>query len=190
MTTRYPLIYTKDYILAVDETKQKQAFPDKSFVILHQPLNGAKVLEGVPLLPKMEDEPIGKPMLDYVHEKHSQDRCMGFIDGYNKRSETHKYTEANIKKAIAYGMSRMINEKGIPTTKELKEFIDSLNQLKKPIAVEVEILFLDPEYLDSSGKYFSSVASKEKLIPYTFPLITTTTNQEGQQVAVGTYIYE
>lgn len=31
------------------------------------------------------DTVIGKPFEDYINEKHSQDRCMGFIDGYNAR---------------------------------------------------------------------------------------------------------
>ena len=39
---------------------------------------------------------IGKPLDDYIREKHNQDRCMGFIDGYKKCKETYKFTEEDM----------------------------------------------------------------------------------------------
>lgn len=44
------------------------------------------------------DTVIGKPLEDYIREKHSQDRCMGFIDGYEARKseENLLYTNEEI----------------------------------------------------------------------------------------------
>lgn len=53
----------------------------------------------------VEDDIIGKPMQDYINEKHNQDECVGFIDGYNKAREKFKFSQEELIWAIqeAYG---------------------------------------------------------------------------------------
>jgi hypothetical protein len=58
-------------------------------IIYHLPLNNAPTLEGVPLLPPLEDE-VEKLAFDYTSVSQSHRR--GFIDGYNKAKE--KYNKA------------------------------------------------------------------------------------------------
>ena len=50
-----------------------------------------------------KDEIIGKPLDDYIKQKHNQDRCIGFIDGYQARKseEPSSYTEEEVRKLIS-----------------------------------------------------------------------------------------
>lgn len=53
------------------------------------------------------DRPIGKPLEDYINQKHSQDRCMSFIDGYEARrlEESNSYTPQDLLEVMNLGMS-------------------------------------------------------------------------------------
>lgn len=48
------------------------------------------------------DTVIGKPLEDYIYEKHNQDRCIGFIDGYKARKleEPINYNEEEVWKLL------------------------------------------------------------------------------------------
>lgn len=57
------------------------------------------------------DTVIEKPLDDYIKKKHSQDRCMGFIDGYNTRKseEPISYTEEEVYKLFKKSCERLTN---------------------------------------------------------------------------------
>lgn len=80
---------------------------------------------------------IGKPLEDYVREKHSQDRCMGFIDGYNKAKET-LYTKQDVIDSVVrmYDIfmdntleAKMLRLKGISW--HIQNTLESLKQPKQ-----------------------------------------------------------
>jgi hypothetical protein len=80
---------------------------------------------------------IGKPLEDYVREKHSQDRCMGFIDGYNKAQE-NLYTKQDVIDSVVrmYDIfmddtleAKMLRLKGISW--HIQNTLESLKQPKK-----------------------------------------------------------
>ncbi len=84
---------------SAEEAKDLNRFTHVKKIIAHLPLNGEGTLWGVDLLPPLEDEAIGQPLVDYVNSKHTQEECIGFIDGYNKAKEKYKYTEEDMRKA-------------------------------------------------------------------------------------------
>jgi len=115
-------------------------------IIAHLSLNGAPVLEGVPLLPRLPKE----DDVDYwIHETVSSLKDEHTIKtssiclkaGYNKAKEKYKYTEEDLVRAWTAGMEYVGEDKG-----SYKEFIQSLQHHPKyPIAFEC-----DTEWM---GKY-------------------------------------
>jgi hypothetical protein len=151
----------------------------KNNIIAHLPLNNSPILEGVPLLPPLEDEAIGQPLVDYVNSKHTQEECIGFIAGYNKAREKYKYTEENIL-IIRNKLVSMLPKGDVSAwdmifaasnyTSWFVNYIQHLQQPKIPIGFEcVMIKWVDELY--------SMVVEEPK----------TTTNSQGQTVLVGTY---
>lgn len=59
-----------------------------------------------------KDNIIGKPLEDYIQLKYSQDRCMGFIDGYEARKfeEKKQYTEEEVKVLFRTYLNTKIHE--------------------------------------------------------------------------------
>jgi hypothetical protein len=129
--------------------------------IAHLPLNNSPILEGVPLLPPLEDD---ESICPYPEEKQN---AVDWHNGYNKAREKYKYTEEDIDKAYWAGMKFVGEDKG-----SYKEFIQSLQQPKYPVEFESE----DEVYMYS----INGDTMKPK----------TTTNSQGQTVLVGTYKYE
>jgi hypothetical protein len=208
---KHKLIKTENYLLVVDESEIKEGdyvltnlmeivvFNKPSTpslykkIIAHLPINkiiahlpiNAPILEGVPLLPPLEDD-VEKLAQKYVEDEvkpdieargYNQDlrigiyggSVTGFIDGYNKAKKKYKYTEDDLRKAI-----RMC--KGEFT---IDEIIQSLQQPKYPVAFECKIevcVFGNHTHYDP------------KIEDYVKP--KTTTNSQGQTQLVGTYIYE
>ncbi len=72
-------------------------------IIAHLPLNGSPILEGVDLLPPLEDdiEQLAKEWYDteVFSSSHIAD-INSFKEGYNKAREKYKYTEEDIRKAL------------------------------------------------------------------------------------------
>ena len=151
--------------------------PNKK-IAAHLPLNGAPVLEGVPLLPPLENEVeevweqgLEAELKKLPYTKHLDDgqyndgQLVGFefgaTWGYNKAKEKYKYTEEDLRKAI-----RMC--KGEFT---IEEIIQSLQQPKMPVAFECEKIYC--------GYIEDEALMKTK----------TTTNPQGQTEWVGKYIY-
>jgi hypothetical protein len=59
----------------------------------------------------VEDEVIGYPLDYYIRQKHSQDRCMGFIDGYNARKAEEKtlYNDDEVEELLSEFFDRHTN---------------------------------------------------------------------------------
>jgi hypothetical protein len=147
-------------------------------ITAHLPLNNSPVLEGVPLLPPLENEVeevweqgLEAELKKLPYTKHLDDgqyndgQLVGFefgaTWGYNKAKEKYKYTEEDLRKAI-----RMC--KGEFT---IEEIIQSLQQPKMPVAFECEKIYC--------GYIEDEALMKTK----------TTTNPQGQTEWVGKYIY-
>jgi hypothetical protein len=194
------IIKTENYLLVVDDseikyddhfideykmlymlkTESTEKYKSVKKVISHLPLNEAPILEGVPLLPPLEDDDkevweqgLGAELQKLPYTKHLDDgqynagQLVGFeigaTWGYNKAKEKYKYTEEDLRKAI-----RMC--KGEFT---IEEIIQSLQQPKMPVAFECLTFDTGNDELD--GTHILG--------------IRTTTNPQGQTVLVGKYIY-
>lgn len=116
-------------------------------IISHLPLNGEPYLDGVDVLPEIEDgsnsdlyyhkqvmNPYGTGEQSYTaYEK-------GFIDGYNKFKETYRYTEEDLRKSIEMAQKESYDEGGyLGLEYEPNEIIQSLNQPKLPVAFECDM---------------------------------------------------
>ena len=147
----------------------------------HLPLNNSPILEGVPLLPPLEDDVIklsyevtnGKNFANGVHEEIVAQ--MFFRKGYNKAKEKYKYTEEDLIKAI--DMARLEGNEPFLVKHTEDEIIESLQQPKYPVAFECEmVLHLSETWSHESS---SGILSKPKTI----------TNSQGLTQLVGKYIY-
>jgi len=163
--------------------------PNKK-IAAHLPLNNSPVLEGVPLLPSLEDDDkevweqgLGaelEKLLPYM--KHLDDgqynagQLVGFeigeTWGYKKAKEKYKYTEEDLRKCWKACLD-FNKPAGGDSGINLEDFIQSLQQPKMPVAFECE------ESVDSDSMYVDYVIYKPK----------TTTNPQGQTEWVGKYIY-
>jgi hypothetical protein len=161
------IIKTENYLLVVDD----------EIHVGHLPLNNSPVLEGVSLLPPLEDE-VGELAQAYVINTPDNEplRVYAFIEGYNKAKEKYKFTDEDIMKAVVFGY-RQNGRNGHIDDEEERDFIQSLQQPKMPVAFECE----STQYtVDEMSKLpLGTVNQKPK----------TTTNPKGQTVLVGKYIY-
>ena len=189
---KHDIIKTDDYLLVVDESEIKGYYHDAHInkvkhsggaeyaensitknIISHLPLNGSPILEGVDLLPRLEeDDSIGWPLIHYINEKHNQDRVMGFCDGYKKAKEKYKYTDEDIIK-----LADMHREDGYPPI-TFEWLIQSLPQPNMPIGFEQEMneTFEDAFTYDRVRRFYGKEPK-------------TTTTPEGHTQWVGTYVF-
>ena len=75
-------------------------------IIAHLPLNGASTLNGVDLLPSLEDEAevmAEEYSKNYYYDNAQDDVYHGFFQGYKKAKEKYKYTEEDMRKAFEVG---------------------------------------------------------------------------------------
>lgn len=203
------IIKTKNYLLVVDDSEIKEGktllskegiihtnigwnYGDK-VIIAHLPLNNSPVLEGVPLLPPLEDDNkevwdqnLAAELEKLPYTKHLDDgqyndgQLAGFefgaTWGYNKAKEKYKYTDEDLRKAI--------DKTILVCNKELKEsygeliidedeIIQSLQQPNIPVGFECDM----ENKIAIDGH--TVIGSEPK----------TTTNPQGQTVLVGKYIY-
>jgi hypothetical protein len=176
---KHELIQTENYLLIVDDSKK---------TIAHLPLKNSPVLEGVDLLPPIEDD--GCKDLFYSkqvmnpYSKESQSYTAyekGFIDGYNKAKEKYKFTEEDLRKAI--DMARMnYDEEGFTINAFTEyEIIKSLQQTKMPIGFEcgMEICENNDVVFEDGSFNKSPYRLENKKIK----------NSQGQTVWVGKYIF-
>jgi hypothetical protein len=137
-------------------------------IIAYLPLNGSPILEGVDLLPALDNDIIGKPMEDYVKEKHNQDRCVGFIDGYQAAREKYKYTEEDIRMAISAGLSVGYSPKFdiYDLGYEVDNIIKSLNQYPTEFECEMEVVDTDWSLGDVKTSTFPKTITSTKGIQW------------------------
>ena len=190
---KHDIIKTDNYLLIVSDDKPKQkeysvftplmkihkciediTGDEFKKIIAHLPLNNSRILEGVDLLPPLEDE-VEKLSADYTEEwcgKRKVDVYIhdAFKGGYNKAKEKYKYTKDDVIKIV---------EKSRETGLTAEYLMLSLQQSKYPIGFECEIevcVFGNHTHYDPKNE------------DYVKP--KTTTNSQGQEVLEGKYIYE
>jgi hypothetical protein len=159
-------------------------------IIAHLPLNESPILEGVALLPPLEQEDdvegLAKTQWGNVHRT----GVLGYIDGYNKAKEKYKYTEEDVLRIIDMAKEEInINpscDDNMWVAKYSKdEIIQFLSQPKIPVGFECE------ESVFFATNAFSSdiTLTSEGLQDTVLKGIKTTTNSQGQTQWVGKYIY-
>jgi hypothetical protein len=153
-----------------------KGYDEDGKLCFHLPLNNSPVLEGVPLLPPLEDD---EAICPYPEEKQN---AIDWHNGYNKAKEKYKYTEEDMCNFIefvrdnytGFGTPNLIYNKGKQeNTKKIFERYKSLQQPKMPVAFECEM----ENKIAIDGH--TVIGSEPK----------TTTNSQGQTVLVGKYIY-
>ena len=142
-------------------------------IIAHLPLNDSPILEGVDLLPPLEDD-VEKMAINEVGvdgEIYNEYDHEIFIKGYNKAKEKYRFTEEDIAKAITYGWDLSHYHRLNTEEKLLKmqiDFIKTLSKPKMPVAFDA-----DEDYYGGEVKW----------------KINTITNSDGKKVWIGKYIY-
>jgi hypothetical protein len=141
-------------------------------IIAHLPLNNAPTLEGVDLLPPLEDD---KALCPYPEEKQN---AIDWHNGYNKAKEKYKWTDDDLIDAIEKAWLMAQEEESIYSSKE--KIIQSLQQPKYPVEFECEKVTIWARNTDRNVPTLDDFDYVPK----------TTTNSQSQTVLVGTYIYE
>jgi len=205
---KHNIIKTENYLLVVDDSEIKNWYLDDVGVVrkattwdkeywsvrkdykkitAHLPLNNSPVLEGVPLLPPLEDDDkevweqgLGAELQKLPYTKHLDDgqyndgQLVGFefgaTWGYNKAKEKYKYTEEDLRKCWKACLD-FNKPAGGDSGINLEDFIQSLQQPKMPVAFECEEIYC--------GYMEDEALMKPK----------TTTNPQDQTVLAGKYIY-
>jgi hypothetical protein len=165
-------------------------------IIAHLPLNNSPVLQGVDLLPPLEDD-----VEKLVEEFKSSYKKVGvtdyevssFIVGYNKAKEKYKFTEEDIihllhKTARKYfqegreykGHMAIAGDPLHGVRRELINMVQSLHQYPKEFECEIDLMYRGESLASASG---FSLDTKDI---YT---TKTTTNSQGFRQWVGRYIY-
>lgn len=132
-------------------------------VISHLPLNNSPILEGVDLLPPLEDE-VEKKLNENCNPKISAI----MIKGYNKAKEKYKYTEEDLKDIWKYVKNNRVT---------YEEYLQSLQQPKMPVGFKCEIEKPSSSFGAHMANFFGQSIPK------------TTTNSQGLTQLVGEYIY-
>jgi hypothetical protein len=205
---KHKLIKTENYLLVVDDSEIKEGNTyiriDNELlfsslkgsnphivekyckkILAHLPLNNAPILEGVPLLPPLENEVEHIDNLAFKAYKEQSEWTWSqfeqiFSIGYNKAKEKYKYTEEQMKRIYAKGYSAGRSELNSREADKIKyDYIQSLQQPKYPIGFECEMVTMNKGYTEKSDYPYQQCD-----IP------KTTTNSQGLTQLVGNYIYE
>jgi len=114
----------------VYHTKMLGKNPIKHYkkIIAHLPLNNSPILEGVDLLPPLEDEV--EKLAEEWNDKGEFTSPYSFKAGYNKFKEKYKYTEEDLKDIWKYVKNNRVT---------YEEYLQSLQQPKIPVGFECEI---------------------------------------------------
>jgi hypothetical protein len=208
---QHKLINTSDYLLIVDDSEIKEdcyalhyhptgelelVSHDFKYgcklckkIIAHLPLNNSPILEGVDLLPPVEDEvdKLARQFaIDESYGKISGDLFKGFIFGYNKAKEKYKYTEEDLRKVIdktIHSCNKAQKESYGELVIDEDEIIQSLQQPKMPVGFKCEMdRVLVNGYKNQPSNVIGFVADYELRQK-------TTTNSQGLTQWVGEYIY-
>ena len=156
-------------IKLITENSYLKGYDEKGELCCHLPLNNSPILQGVDLLPLLEQEDDVEELAeqhckeqDRLGEHHSH-YC--YIDGYNKAKERFRFTEEDIKNAFKHFFNKNMLS--------VEEIIQSLSQPKIPIGFECETI----------TRVFDTYPERKEVKP------KTTTTPEGHTQWVGTYIF-
>jgi hydroxymethylpyrimidine pyrophosphatase-like HAD family hydrolase len=166
------ILICENYTLPIDAKK----------IISHLPLNNSPILEGVDLLPPLEDEvkkladALG--FYDSTEDNKGNRTTKAFIAGYNKAKEKYKYTEEDLRIAIQQAFLSGV-ERLEDFGKVESMLMENIQQPKYPIGFkcEMETPYTDAYAEDRMRRFYGKPKPK------------TTTNSQGQKVWVGTYVY-
>jgi hypothetical protein len=148
-------------------------------IIAHLPLNNSPILEGIDLLPPLEDE-VEKLLNDEINYWYHETGSLtsekivrrAFSIGL-KAKEKYKYTEEDLRKAIEMRKEFQLDQGLIPWYKhQIDDIIKSLQQPKMPVGFECEI-----DLSKHNGQFQTKYGIK------------TITNLQGLTQWVGKYIY-
>jgi hypothetical protein len=178
-------------------------------IISHLPISNSPLLEGVDLLPPLEDDVYEYEMAqEYAINSDSpsrEARRKGFIDGYNKAKEKYKYTDEDLRRAIEMART-LVDGKyeievenilgssdgtyGIKQKYTEDKIIQSLQQPKIPVGFECEMGKIygceDPKICLRECHLYDN-SCKHPKIDKTKP--KTITNSERKIQWVGKYVY-
>jgi hypothetical protein len=204
----HKLIKTGNYLLVVDYPEIKEGDwmtnnldvwqstnyygfqPVSKKIIAHLPLNNSPLLEGVDLLPTLEDD-VEKLAMDKLKSKWSHLYQFGYpkkpyptnyendlnmvMVGIYQAKEKYKYTEEDLRFAIKNAFMQGVER--VPYLHQLEDnIIKALQQPKYPVAFECDYEPIIPYQFTSED----NLEVKPKTI----------TNSQGQTVLVGAYKYE
>jgi hypothetical protein len=152
-------------------------------IMAHLPLNNSPVLEGIDLLPALEDgvEKLAEEFKSSYKKVGVTDyEVSSFIVGYNKAKEKYKYTEEDLREALFEVLNTSKEECCATHTKDsiVRRVIKSLQQPKIPDAFECEMVTMNKGYTEESDYPYQQCD---------IPKITT--NSQGFTQWVGRYIY-
>jgi hypothetical protein len=159
-------------------------------IIAHLPLNNAKYLDGIPVLPSLEvndfEYKLRRTPMSEIQNEFGEDVMYNlgvFIKGYNKAKEKYKWTDDDIK--IMYNMScghiglDLLPDK-TKNNERFNSFLQSLSSPQIPVAFECEIEI--SVFGAENTLYDATIEDYVKL--------KTTINSEDRTEWVGKYIYE
>lgn len=207
----HQIIKTDNYLLVVDESEIKAGdfyllipanlvlfsrsglpinIREWAKIIYHLPLNNAPILEGVPLLPPLEDEAdkLAEQHLNSLHNDEdfahpeTYDAYNSFKEGYNKAKEKYKFTKEDMMKAMEFART-------FSSSMTDNHYIQSLQQPKCPVAFECEMK-CGRCYMPLTQKDDCWSAKECRQGSKDYPdLPKTITNSQGLTQLVGKYIY-
>jgi hypothetical protein len=156
----HKLIKTDDYLLVVDDSEIQKGDcylspsgiwfynhlnpnhnKESKKVCAHLPLNGSPILEGVDLLPPIEDDVVelAESFCKGMSLTTSEYRNLkfGYAEGYIRARERYKYTEEDMRKAIAFGGTKVAMKESLNSS-DAEEFIQSIHQYPTEFECEME----------------------------------------------------
>ena len=206
---KHNIVKTENYLLVVDDSEIKEGnwyfdSTDKAAlnpiykrsqdlieeyygckkIIAHLPLNNSPILEGVDLLPPLEDDfiELAKKYGISIGDK-AGTSAFDFMRGYDKAKEKYKYTEEDLR--IAIQQAFLLGVERLEDFEKVENMImENIQQPKYPIGFECEMEYVDNhDYMD-----FEDGSTLPSSIQYiTTP--KTTTNSNGQTIWVGKYLF-
>jgi hypothetical protein len=146
-------------------------------IIAHLPLNGTPVLDGVDLLPSLEND-VEKLAIEEVGidgQIYNISDYESFIKGYIKAKERYKYSEEDIRKAL-YKMYSLFMSSDLKSKMEVlkkkedisDKIIQSIQQPKYPIAFEFEFTKLKTKDLGNGFSEFKKPLQTEWIGKYLY----------------------
>ena len=165
---KYEIIRTNNYLLVVDGsevtplnwcldtttnlvfqyyTKREVKTTDKK-IIAHLPLNGSSILEGVDLLPPLEDEVEKSAHIRFIgsDDDVNYNLRFGFTEGYNKAKE-------NLHKILS-DFYFYATDGEVCNHEIINKFIQSISQPKMPIGFECVTSPMSIDEIREQGKGF------------------------------------